>query len=416
MNVTLYKPYPHQRVVHDAITHHIKTARRFTDAFQVIFTVKAPRQTGKSIMIENELLRWALQFKGSINGYVAPSFDLTDKVFTELVDMLEGTGLLASKNIVKKYIRLVNGSTIRMFSAEQRNRLRGYTITGVLMIDEAAFMVDDIFHSHLSPWVDAKKAVIIMISSPNFETGFFYDTYIDGLENGHSFDFTDYDLSMVRSPEKLEEKRRTTPPQVFRSEYLGLFKRAEGTVFGPFEACLMKHEAETPTEMYFGIDFGTGSGKDYTVVTAFNQHHEQCFLWATNEMQPMDQAKEIANILSRFKGVTRGVYAEQNSIGKIYLDMLRKHTQVSAFNTDNKSKRKLVEQMQVDIQQVAIGLIDDFKLKNEFAIYESHVNPATNLVTYGAPKQYNDDMVMATMIANHCYHKRKNRSTRISIL
>lgn len=416
MNVTLYKPYPHQRAVHDALSRHIETNRRYTDAFQSIFVVKAPRQTGKSVMIENELIRWSLQFQRSINGYIAPSFDLADKVFNELLYMIEDTGLLASKNRVKRYLQLANGSTIRFFSAEQRERLRGYTMSGLLVVDEAAFIADTIWYSHLSPWVDAEKAATIMISSPDYEMGFFYDYYIEGMDRGCSFDFTDYELTMVRSEEKLEEKRRTTPPQVFRAEYLGLFKKAEGAVFGDFKDCILQHEAARPEAMYFGIDFGTGSGKDYTVVTAFNQNREQCFLWRTNEMTPTEQAEQICKILARYKDVTKGVYAEQNSIGKIYLDMLRKAGQISAFNTDNKSKRKLVERLQVDIQQGNVWFMNDSALLNELSLYESNVNPTSKLVTYNAPKGYNDDAVMATMLANHCYNQRKSGGARISIL
>ncbi|MCD8167000.1 MAG: hypothetical protein LUE93_13345 [Bacteroides sp.] len=82
--VQLYTPYPHQKAVHDALTIHLSQVPRFTDRFQKTFVVKAPRQVGKSVMVENELLRFSLAFNHSRNAYISPSFNLSLKVFREI--------------------------------------------------------------------------------------------------------------------------------------------------------------------------------------------------------------------------------------------------------------------------------------------------------------------------------------------
>lgn len=420
MVVKLYTPYPHQKAVHDAISEHIRTHKRFTEPFQKVFVVKACRQVGKSALTENELLRFALTMTGSVSGYVAPSFSLCRKVFDELCGMLSVTSLVASRNASTLVIKLTNGSEIKCFSGEQRDNLRGNTISGLLVIDEAAFIPDKIYNDAIAPWTDAKKAVTLMISSPDFEMGFFYDHYVLGLKGDKpiaSFDFMDYDLTMVRSEKRLEQLRATVPAQTFRSEYLGLFKKAEGSVFGDFKGCVLQHEAETPTEMFWGLDFATGSGKDYTVLTAFNQNREQCFLWRTNDMQPIAQVNHIVSILEKYRDVTRGIVAEQNSIGKIYLDMLRgRSREIIRFNTDMHTKRKIVELLQVAIQNGDVFFLNDRELLAELSFYEAKVNHNTKNVSYNAPAGLNDDCVMATMLANFCYDKRKNVKSRIKVL
>lgn len=417
--VELYKPYAHQKALHDAITKHIESNERFTDSFQRIFVVKACRQVGKSAMAENELSRFLLQYSNSINAYVSPTLKLARKTYEEVIKMFKDTGLILRKNSIELFIEFTNGSCIRFFSGEQRDNLRGFTISGLLVIDEAAFIRDDIYNECLSPWTDAKKAVTLIISTPKFKLGFFYDYYIMGWTGKHtvtSIDFMDYDLTHIRSKEKLEEKRLTVPTQVFKSEYMGLFLEAEGAVFGDFSGCIMQDTPEFE-QLYLGLDFGTGSGQDYTVLTALNEKCEQVFIWRTNELSPTEQVNAIAKILTENKKSIANIVAEENGIGKVYLDLLRKNfTPITTFTTDNNSKRKLVEKLQVAFQNKTIRLLKDTIQTNELSLYESSVNPKTNKVSYNAPNGMHDDSVMALMLALESFNKKRNSTFRVSFI
>lgn len=416
MQIELYKPFEHQKEVHDAISKHLESAERYSDKFQKTFIVKSCRQVGKSALAENEIIRFAFSFSGSINAYLTTSFKLCKKMYKEIISMLDNSNLIISANASDLVIELINGSRIEFFSAEQRDKLRGFTVSGILVIDEAAFIPDDIYFEKVKVWTNAKRAITLLISSPDYEKGFFYDLHTAGLNGSEfieSFDFNDFDLSVIRPAHALEEARLNVPPQVFRSEYLGLYKKAEGSVFGNFEKQILTHEAEAPTELYFGIDFGSGSGGDYTVLSAFNQKRQLCFLWRNNEMPPLEQAKYIGSVLQQHKTITKGVFAEQNSIGKIYLDILREYSQITAFNTDMHSKRKIIEQMQVDIQNGVVWLMDNRELKNEFSMYDMKVNK--NNISYSAPAGQHDDIVMSVLIANWCYKKRKG-GARVSFI
>ena len=57
MKVRGYTPQPHQRDVHNAIAEHPKNS---------VFIVKSQRQVGKTIMLENELLRASLNNRDAI--------------------------------------------------------------------------------------------------------------------------------------------------------------------------------------------------------------------------------------------------------------------------------------------------------------------------------------------------------------
>ncbi len=417
--VRLYKPYLHQKAVHDAITAHIETEQRFTDCFQKIFVVKACRQVGKSLMAENELVRFALHFPGSVNAYVAPGMKLSKKIFREIRKMFTGTKLIERANAAEMTIEFINGSSIGFFSAEQRENLRGYTVSGILVIDESAIIPDKIYTEALSPWVDAHKAATLIISTPKFKLGFFYDYFLIGLSGKHnvqSFDFMDFDLSHIRSADMLLQKRSTLPAQVFRSEYLGMFLDAEGSVFGNFSGCVMDAVPDYE-KLYFGLDFGTGSGKDFTVLTAVNEKGEQVIIWRTNDLQPGRQIEAIAGLLNLYKPSIAGILAEENGIGKVYLNLLKqKFCPVHTFTTTNASKRKLVEKLQVAIQNREIGLLKDTLQTNELSLYEAAVNPATNKTSYNAPAGMHDDHVMALMLAYECYSRQKQNNFRLSFI
>lgn len=66
--------------------------------------------------------------------------------------------------------------------------------------------------------------------------------------------------------------------------------------------------------------------------------------------------------------------------------------------TDNESKNKIINNLQLLIENKAVRLIDDFELKNELAMYQLE-QTRTGKTTYNAQKGSHDDLVIATAIA-----------------
>ena len=69
------------------------------------------------------------------------------------------------------------------------------------------------------------------------------------------------------------------------------------------------------------------------------------------------------------------------------------------FLTTNKSKSRLVNQLQTALENEKIKLIKDDKLLNELRVYESTYNNKTGTISYNAPSGYNDDTVISLMLA-----------------
>lgn len=398
-----YTPYPHQRAVHDAMKDAFHSGR--------IFVVKSKRQVGKTTMAENILLKVAIEHNRTLSCLVEPTLDQARRVYKEMVKAIDETPVIKRKNDSLLELELINGSTIIFKSAEQRDNLRGFTVTGILVVDECAFIQDDIFDI-LQPTTDVHSAPILLISTPKLKQGFFYRYYSAGLTGDNpgivSIDFNQYDTSFLLPKDKLEQYRTMMPKAQFTTEYLGNFLDSDSILFSNINECV-----STPTqgwnELYVGIDWGSGAGGDYTSVCGFNERREMVFIDYFNDKSTFEQARYIADLLALNGGKVKNVLAESNSIGTPMIALLKDELDkrnkrdishlVTPFVTTNSEKVRLVNQLQVALEQKAVTLLDDRGLLVQLSAYEATYNPKTNNVSYNAPQGLHDDNCISTMLA-----------------
>lgn len=366
--------------------------------------IKAKRQCGKSWLANAILLHYSSL--GKVNVVVEPTIAQARRVFKQLVKALGKSGIIASANASTLEIEFTNGGEILFKSAGSEDGLRGFTVTGVLIIDEAAFIEDDIIDI-LMPLVDANNANVVLISTPLFTSGRFYDEFISESSNKLVLDWNDYDTSEFLSEAKLEEYRNKISPNKFKSEYLGQFITENGLLFSNLEACI--GEPSKTEIVYLGIDFATGSGTDWTVISAVNQNGEQVFTKRVKDISPTQQVDWLVNIIRDCKEhyEIAKVLAEENSIGKVYNDLLKKQLRplgvhLTNWTTTNSSKKKLVDTLQLALDNNRIKILSNEKQLDELRKFQANVNIRTNVTTYAAATG-NDDMVMALMLSYYAF-------------
>lgn len=359
--------------------------------------IKSKRQVGKNFLGTAVLLNYCSM--GKINAILEPSLNQCRRVFKQITKALSRSGLLASCNASTLTIEFKNGAEILFKSAAQGENLRGDTITGILIIDEAAFIPDEIIETIL-PTIDANNANLMIISTPLFTSGYFYEEYISTGNNKLVLNWNNYDTSEFLSATRLEEYRQKLSPNKFKSEYLGQFITENGLLFNNLQNCIGTPSNED--KIYIGIDFATGSGSDYTAICGINQDGEQVFIKRVKDMPPTQQVDWLANIINSYKTVK--ILAEQNSIGKVYIDMLKKKIKVPITNwtTSNSSKKDLVTNLQLALENKQITILSDDYMLDELRKYQADVNLRTNVVTYNASVG-NDDQVIALMLAWKAY-------------
>lgn len=369
------------------------------------FVIKAKRQVGKSICLEGLLIAASLKKQNSFSLFVSPTLAQARKVYQEVAKI--AAELIKSANGSLLEITFINDSIIKFGSGQQADSLRGFTIkgSGLLMIDEAAYILDDVFYSILVPTTNVNKSDIFIVSTPKFKRGFFYNLWCTGIGNDEkiiSVDWNNYDTSEFLPPETLAIYREQMPRLAFQSEFLAEFIDGDGAVFSDFLKCVNANTIlYNNREVIIGVDWGTGTGNDYTVLTFGQLQNDKIVITqqkAFNDKNATETINYIIKEIEALKTQEIRLIVEKNSIGQVYLqllnDRLPDYVTLEAFNTTNKSKDKIVKQLITTIEQNKIVLPNDSKLLSELAIYECKIN-SNGIATYNAPLNYHDDRIMS---------------------
>lgn len=376
-----------------------------------IAVILAPRQVGKTYLIQVELLVMAFSHKCTSIVF-EPTKDIARKVYKAIVKALDNTNLIKSANAQLLEIEFSNGSEILFRSVESMNR--GYSCTGYCILDEGAWLGDDNIFTVL-PLVNANNAPIILASSPFTAEGYFYDMYIKGLEGNNplvkTFDWSKHpDIGRFLSEDKKLLYKQTMSKSKYTTEIEGSFLTSQGLLFSHLSECTKDTPIKSGDIFYCGIDFGTGSDEDYTVLSVFNNEGNMVKMYRTNNLSPMQQVDWLCGLIGELNqsGTIGKIMAEENSIGKVYIDALKsrlpKGVTLTNWLTSNKSKNDLVSTFQINLENEMVTILDNPILLNELKKYQAEINPKTKTISYNGYKS-TDDCVIATMLAYYGYKK-----------
>lgn len=414
------KLFPWQKDVVDAITEAGPHA-------QAIFVVKSKRQCGKTFMCNMELLRHSIVYPNSTSICVSITYSNCAKMYKELSDFICDAPFVESLNASNMQINFKNKSSIIFKSAASGNNLRGLTVkgSGILVLDECAYLSDDIYGIVL-PYVNVYKCNVLMVSTPRTKTGIFYEYFREGIEekntgNIKSFDLAKYDTSEVLPPEKIELYKKILPKHQYISEILGEFVDEIGGVFD-LSKNVFRTDEPNNNDIFIGIDWSTGKDNDYTCVSAFDSSGIQVGLDYVNNMNPTQQIQWIKNLLStKYQGfkISNIIY-ETNSIGDIYGPMLKKELNgnynLTEFTTSNSSKREIIEYMIKRVNEESVKFMNDREMYIELQGYQIEITKS-GAITYNGMAGTHDDLVMASAFAlSGIYRLEANSNYSIKIV
>lgn len=382
--------------------------------------VNSRRQVGKTTLIANLLLYYAINYAKTKNYCLSPTLKQGKSIFKTIIAAISTSGIIQTKNATDLTITLINGSTINFRSGEQRDTLRGETCTGLLCIDEAAYLTDDTFNI-VKPWCDFHKSPMLIVSTPFVKSGFFWRYYNygkTGQYNTVTIDWTDEkyreDLATILPPDRLEEYRQVLPANVFRSEYLGEFLDDDGSVFTEFRKCVKDNAIKPEDKLYIGIDFANGGEGDDTAVSVLNDKGQQVYVDYFNRLSATRQIDRIEQFIEKYGSQIVSVQTELNSIGTPLSEFLKERieskshlrylvSKFDGFTTTNQSKNSLVQNLQLAFEQNLIQILPDAKQISELASYTATYNPKTRNVSYNAPTGMNDDLCISLMLSYDAY-------------
>jgi hypothetical protein len=369
------------------------------------------RQAGKSFTAQNLILKWVLEDNGSVAMWVSPVYSQAKKVFTELVNSIAGTGLTKSVNKSELEIRFINGSTLYFRSGEREDTLRGYTLT-YLVIDEAAYIKDNVWSEVLRPTVLVHGKKVLFISTPKGKN-WFYNIAMRGgsieYPQYKTFYATSFDSPFI-TKEELEEAKLSLPDNIYKQEILAEFIDDGGEVFGNLKLTSIMSaysQQETNEKYYAGLDFGRQN--DYTVLIILNSKGEMVDFYRERQKSWDIIISEILVKLRKWKPVG---YAEVNSIGDVLYETLKKqYANIQPFVTNNDSKQNLIEDLIMGMNENKIKLPNQTlnpDLYKELSVFTYEYSPKTRRVKYGSPSGFHDDCVISLALAYHSFKTKIN--------
>lgn len=364
--------------------------------------VAAGRRWGKS------LLMWHIIVPALLRGerwwYTYPTYSSPGAAdtwfwFEQAFYPLKMAGI-AHINKSRRLIRLENGGQFQVLGLEKADNLRGPGLDGLVM-DEAAFVRDDVWTLRLMPMLTGRGGRAYFSSSPAGKN-WFQQVYAQGIDPLMT-DWGAYHRTSFDNPDMVVEQgmiRQAVPERVFRQEYMAEFLDNDGAVFrGVREAARIEPgtmQPEAGKRYVVGVDWGRDN--DYTVAVVIDADAQA--------MVDMVRVREVGYHLQR--GYIANLYAkwrpslmlvEENSIGSVNIEeMNRDGLPVVAFNTNSKTKRPLIEGLVLALERGEVAIFNDEVLVNELTAYTMDKSPAGHW-RYSAPEGGHDDTVIALALA-----------------
>jgi hypothetical protein len=141
------------------------------------------RQAGKSTTVAVLSLLEAVGNPGTKVLLLSRSFRQSQELFRQVVEYHErlGSKFLAGKTAHE--LRLENFSRIVCLPCREET-IRGYSNVGLLVIDEASRVPDDLYRA-VRPMLAVSNGRIVCLSTPYGKRGFFYHAWARGGDDWH---------------------------------------------------------------------------------------------------------------------------------------------------------------------------------------------------------------------------------------
>jgi Terminase large subunit, T4likevirus-type, N-terminal len=158
----------------------------------------------------------------------------------ELIRRLRGMLLAAGASLIVDNafsLEVAGGSRCIAMPGENDAAIRGFSVDGTLVIDEAARVPDALYDAARPMLIrHAAAARLMIVSTAWARQGFFYRIWSEGEGNpAYPADWARIEATIEQcrhlSPELIERERRSMPAAVFNREYLNQFDSLESRFF-----------------------------------------------------------------------------------------------------------------------------------------------------------------------------------------
>ena len=293
------------------------------------FVTISARRTGKSYAAAILAFAKLLEPKQQVM-VVAPNFSLSSIIWDYVTDLVKQMELEVDRfNQKDKIVKLINGSTFRLLSANNRDSLVGRA-ANLLIVDEAAIISnDEYFTRDLRPALSTfRDSRCLWISTPRGKGNYLFTYYNRGMDD----EYPDWGSTLhtwrsnpLLSEKDIEEARRTITKAMYLQEYECEWTTTEDQIYQGLneEKHINDFVGERFIEVIGGLDVGYRDENCFVVVGFDGVNYYVVDEYISRE----STTSELAEIVREKQ--------EEWSIDSIYIDSAAQQTKADfAYDYD----------------------------------------------------------------------------------
>lgn len=326
------------------------------------------RQVGKTEICAGAGLHDATTNDDHTVLIVAPTQRQSSNLFKRLKSMMADSPIedWGVERRTQTIIEFSNGSRIICLPAgTDGSTIRGYT-ADCIIVDEAAFVPDEVFSSVLNPMLATTDGTMILASTPFGTAGFFYESSIS--ERWQTLQVPTAESPLV-DESFLEQQRDELTDIEFRQEMLGEFVESAGaylprTIVRPCVAGNITRAADS--DAFLGVDVARKGG-DRTVYTGLDQEGNVFLLES-------EDTSTVSGVVGRIKALDEthgfsGILIDENAVGGGVVDFSEAAPEVGrktiAVTFSTKTKQAMYRGLKNAFESEALQLPNHRRLVHE---------------------------------------------------
>ncbi len=373
-------------------------------------TVVAGRKFGKTKCMAAYALFYALTNPKHRILVVAPSYSQASIMFREMYNFIR-------RSIINKYVSKIlktpfpqiyfkNDAEIHARSTQNPDLLRGEEANLIIM-DEAAYIKDDVVTNVLEPMLLVTNGRWIKISTPAGHNHF-YDTFLKGLSEEFP-EYSSYHFTSTANPYvsedfiELKKKELGENSIAFRTEYLAEFVEDHNAVFrwsdiqkNVADIELIDGAEHISRSYVIGVDLA--KYQDYTVICvldATEKPYRLVHFERFNRRPYAEVIERVKDLHRRFNGAK--VLIDSTGVGDPILEELQASIGAEGYVFTSKSKVQLIQKLQAVMENGEIKYPYIEPLVKELQFFEYQLTRTG--VKMEARQGMHDDCVIALALA-----------------
>lgn len=362
------------------------------------------RRSGKDKTCFNFMVKKAFEKVGTY-FYFLPTYSQAKKVIWDNIDndgfkMLDHIPkeVVKSSNSQELKIELINGSIIQLIAADEFSKSGVGTNPQGVVFSEYSISNPNSW-KFVSPILAANQGWAIFNFTPR------------GMNHAHTLlnQFKDnekwftqiltVDDTHVFTEEALAEEKRNNPQDFFEQEYYCKFIEGAGQFFKGINNILIEESDKIEPNHKYQMGVDLAKYQDFTVITLVDLHTFHVLKQERfNQVDWNLQKAKIEAIYHKYDKPL--IYMDSTGVGDpIYEDLFKSGMRVESFKFTEQSRKNLLDNLAIKIEQNTIRIPDNEILKAELQSFHYELAGDKGKIRVCVPEGLHDDTVFSLALA-----------------